>query len=195
MSQIDEDKWDRIYQGSEDKIIQAADVLRKNPHLLPKNGKALDAACGSGGNALFLSNHGLETYAWDISQVALNKLANKAESGSTNLVLEKRDIVSHPPDTNSFDVIVVSRFLQRWLVSHIINALRKEGLLFYQTFTKARVDETGPENPDIRLDENELLNLFKPLRIVHYREEGLVGNIDKGFRNEAMLIAQKLAND
>ncbi len=139
MSKVDEDKWDRIYQDSEDKIQQAADVLRENAHLLPKKGKALDAACGRGGNALFLHNHGLETHGWDISQIVLDKLADKIKPESADLILEKRDIVGQPPEANSFDVIVVSRFLQRELVGHLINALRTDGLLFYQTFTKTKV--------------------------------------------------------
>jgi tellurite methyltransferase len=37
---------------------------------------------------------------------------------------------------NAFDVIVVSRFLDRTLSDAIIDALKPDGLLFYQTFTR-----------------------------------------------------------
>jgi hypothetical protein len=35
--------------------------------------------------------------------------------------------------------------------------------------------------------------LFASLNILLYREEGGVGNLSRGFRNEAMLIGQKPA--
>jgi tellurite methyltransferase len=41
------------------------------------------------------------------------------------------------------------------------------------------------------LAENELLRLFSELRVLAYREEGRVGNMAEGFRNEAMIVAQK----
>jgi hypothetical protein len=42
-------------------------------------------------------------------------------------------------------------------------------------------------NPDYVLAPNELLTLCKGLRILAYGEEGEIG--DKGFRNEAMIVA------
>ena len=53
------------------------------------------------------------------------------------------------------------------------------------------MDDTGPSNPDYRLNVNELLVMFTRLRILLYREEGRIGDITRGFRNEAMLIARK----
>ena len=64
-------------------------------------------------------------------------------------------------------------------------------MIFYQTFTKLRVTEGGPRNPHFLLEDNELLHLFAALKVRVYREEGLLGELDSGFRNEAMLIAQK----
>lgn len=58
-------KWDRLYE--KDTSTEVASVLAENSYLLPSQGNALDLACGLGANALFLSEHGLETHAWDIS--------------------------------------------------------------------------------------------------------------------------------
>jgi len=108
-----------------------------------------------------------------------------------NIHTEIRDVIARPPDENSFDVIVVSHFLERTLMSRITNALLTNGLLFYQTFTRERVDDIGPNNDAYRLIENELLELCSNLHIVVYHEEGRIGNAAVGFRNEAMLIAQR----
>lgn len=187
----DADKWDRIYRSGGHAGQQAATVLAENLHLLPVSGRALDLACGQGTNALLLARHGLETHAWDISEVVIRKLEAIATDEDINLHPEQRDVVHQPPPAAAFDIIVVSRFLDRQLVPALVDALRQEGLIFYQTFIRDRVDETGPANPEYRLAVNELLTLFSALSIIFYREEGTIGDTTRGFRNEAMLIARK----
>ncbi len=186
----DQVKWDARYRGS-DKIPEPALVLQEFQHLLPASGQALDLACGLGGNALLLAEHGLTTYGWDISPVAIDRLKQEAVSRGLGLETDVRDVVAAPPAPASFDVIVVSRFLERELVTSLIQALRPGGLIYYQTFTADRVDDTGPHNPQYRLSQNELLTLFNSLRLIVYREDGLAGELSKGLRDEAMLVAQQ----
>jgi SAM-dependent methyltransferase len=169
----------------------AARVLADFEHLLPATGRALDLACGTGGNALLLAQHGLETWAWDISDTAVTQLQALARDSNAGITVQQRDVVCLPPDPGSFDVIVVSRFLDRDLIPAICRALREHGLIFYQTFTREKPPGCGPGNPDYLLEVNELLFLFKSLRIIYYREDGNIGDTARGFRNEAMLIAQK----
>lgn len=194
MSRSDEEKWDRIHQADADTPARTARILAENLHLLPKSGTALDVACGKGGNALLLARHGLTTHAWDISQTALDFLARKAAEASLTLYTAKRDVVMQPPTADAFDVIIATYFLERSIISALITGLRRNGLIFYQTFIKDKRDGYGPNNPDYRLDNNELLRLFFGMRVLYYREEGTVGDLNAGFRNEAMLIAQKTAS-
>jgi tellurite methyltransferase len=189
------DKWEKRYQSSvtdtEDKYPSAVEVLRNNQHLLPESGSALDLACGLGANAICLAEHGLTTSAWDISASALEQLTNYSKKYNLHIITKERDVTPHPPVVNSFDVIVISRFLDRNLIPHIKNAIKPKGLIFYQTFTKEKVNQSGPSNPDFLLDKNELLNCFHDWQILFYREEGITGNIKLGFRNQAMLVAEK----
>lgn len=182
--------WDNRYRDTID-VQQPAVVLREHLHLLPGTGKALDLACGLGANALLLANQGLETWAWDISPVAVARLAETAHRAGTPIHAEVRDVTSQPPEPDSFDVIVVSHFLERQLAPALRAALRPAGVLFYQTFSHLRIDESGPQNPVFRLEDNELLSLFTGLKVRVYREDGLLGDHQHGFRNEAMLVAQK----
>lgn len=183
-------KWDTRYRDADGPPVAAA-VLSDNAHLLPVQGAALDLACGLGGNALLLSAHGLTTDAWDLSSVAIDKLDQLAHARRLFVHTSVRDAVKSPPGPDRYDVIVISRFLERELAGAVVEALREHGLLFYQTFTREKVDEFGPSGPAYRLMENELLRLFEPLRVVLYREEGRIGDHTKGFRNEAMFIGQK----
>lgn len=183
-------KWNERYQHSAG-TPQPAQVLWENQHLLPATGKALDLACGLGGNAVLLAERGLETWAWDIADVAVQRLQSLALQHQLPLHVELRDVVAAPPVPESFDVIVVSRFLDRALITPLIHALRPDGLLLYQTFTTLAVENVGPKNPAYRLAPQELLRLFQPLRVVLYREEGRLGDVSRGVRNEAMFIGHK----
>ncbi len=158
------ERWDRRYREAGNTPPQAAAVLREHLDVLPRQGKALDLAAGLGGNALLLAEQGLDTYAWDISPVAMERL----KTIEPKIHCEARDVTDQPPTPGSFDVIVISRFLDRDLCPAIERALRPGGVLFYQTFT---VDsQGGPRNPAFLLQNGELPALFPELGKVVYRE-------------------------
>lgn len=185
-------KWNKIFAEQACDTAPGSDVLMQNRHLLPASGIALDYACGLGANAISLAQHNLETHAWDISDVALNKLNQYAKLRDLKIVTLVKDVEAQPPAPNSFDVIVVSNFLHRPSFPDLINALHHEGLLFYQTFITNKVNEIGPSNPDFLLASNELLHLCQGLEILVYREEGVQGDTNSGFRDQAMIVAKKV---
>ena len=185
-----QEKWNKRY-GNGTAIPAPLKVLTANEHLLPTTGEALDLACGLGANALYLAARGFKTVAWDISSVALARLQDEAKARKVTVTVREADlsISKIPPD--SFDVITVGHFLERGMVAEICRGLRVGGLLYYQTFTRDRISERGPDNPAFRLGENELLELFAQLQILVYREEGLNGDITQGCREEAYLVGQR----
>lgn len=184
-----EAKWDAIYQKND--VSLPADVLVVNSFLLPKEGCALDLASGLGANALFLAEKGLDVHAWDISSVALNILKQNALQKKLRVSVKQLFIQPEVLPKNTFDVIVLSRFLDRSLCNAIMEGLKPDGLLFYQTYVRDKVALNGPRNPDFLLARNELLQLFKSLTLVVYRENSLVGCLQCGERNEALFVGQK----
>ncbi|QPK62395.1 class I SAM-dependent methyltransferase [Methylomonas sp. LL1] len=184
-------KWDAIYSGHQPEF-NVADVLSNNRHLLPNHGAALDLACGSGGNALFLAEHGLHVDALDISPVALACLQDQAGQRQLSVTTRQGFITPDSLDQDHYDVIVISRFLDRSLCNAIMSALKSEGLLFYQTFTRDKLDQHGPSNPDYLLERNELLDLFSPLTLVYYQENAGIGDLRHGNRNEACFIGHNI---
>ena len=188
-------KWNKIYASKDSTNrkhhFNAANVLLDHSDLLPKTGVALDLACGLADNAIYLEKCGLKVHAWDISTTAIDKVNAYSIKNNISIVTEVRDIEKKPPVKNSFDVICVSYYLERSLVCDIIAALKPNGLLFYQTFINEKVSCVGPSNPQYRLQPNELLKLFSSLHILAYMEYGRVGDIEKGLRDVATLVAQK----
>lgn len=188
---FDIEKWDRRYESLSVEEARPAVVLAAHTHLLPAVGDALDLACGMGGNARLLAERGLRTQAWELSGVAVAKIQAYAQQTGLPLVAKQRDIERDRPPAEAFDVIVVAHYLDRAVVPSIAKALRPGGLLFYQTFTREAVDSIGPRSEHYRLRPNELLRLFPRLRVLAYREEGRVGDLRTGWRNEALLVALK----
>ena len=178
------DKWNRIYAGR-DGAGKPAEVLTRYAHLLPDQGRALDLAAGLGANARFLAERGLTSHAWDVSDVAMNRISHPGVSAAA------RDVEADPPETGSFDVIVVSRFLERTICSDVVRALRPGGLLYYQTFVQDKPAGAGPSNPAFLLEQGELLRLFAGLRVLAFHDEGQVGNCEAGLRNESLLVARR----
>lgn len=192
MPEKEREKWNCRYRSAGSSATEPSFVLKEYGYLLPNSGKALDLAAGLGANALYLASRGMECSAWDISNVAMERLSAQAAEKGLSIICDAKDAVARPPVAKSFDVIVVSRFLHRPLCPAISAALRPGGMLFYQTFIQDKTEpDFGPSNPDYLLTTNELLRLFHDLTVRVYREEGTVGNPANGFRNEACLIAEK----
>ena len=189
MSLIQE-KWDAAYRQDRGELT-AATVLQKNQFLLPTEGRALDLACGLGANSVLLANAGLKVDAWDLSPVAIEQLQQQATNEDLTIYPQVHDVIQSPPKVNSFDVIVVSFFLDRALCSSLVAALKSGGLLFYQTHCQQNLTQQGPSNPDYLLADNELLVLFSELKVRGYSENSLLGNHQQGLRNQAFLIAEK----
>ncbi len=189
MSNATQEKWDRHYQAKAEATAVA--VVSDNVHLLPPSGRGVELACGLAANAFLLADKGLTMEAWDISPVAIEQVNAKARAQGSAVRAEVRDLVESPPDVGGYDVVVVSRFLERTLAPSIRDALKPGGLLFYQTYTRTKVSDGGPGRDEWRLADNELLTLFGPMQVLVYREEGCVGDTSRGFRNEAMLVARK----
>ncbi len=185
-------RWNKRYQEdlqSEPQEIMPCSVLSEFGYLLPKKGLALDLACGLAGNAFYLAKHGLHVHAVDISQVAIDAVNNKAHEVGLEVEGVVRDIEAIGLADYQYDVIVVSYFLNRQLIPEIIQHLKQGGLLFYQTWSKEKVKEIGPKNADFLLGKGELLACCEGMNILHYHEEGLVGDLQKGFRSQAKVIA------
>jgi len=189
-------KWDETYKNADITSAKPAQILSENAHLLPssllQNSIALDLACGRAGNAIFLAEQGFNVDAVDISSNVLESLESFVKQQSLSISCECRDIETKGLSDKKYDVIVVSYFLNRELFPQIINALKPNGLLFYETWSQEKVNDSGPSNPEYRLKAGELLKLSQALHPLFYREEGDQGDTSKGTRNIAMLVAKNI---
>ncbi|MEE9304079.1 MAG: class I SAM-dependent methyltransferase, partial [Thiotrichaceae bacterium] len=76
-------RWDNRYKDSIEEALPCS-LLSEYGYFLPKQGLALDLACGMAGNAFYLADKGLQVHAVDISPVAIKRVNEAAQqSGKT----------------------------------------------------------------------------------------------------------------
>ncbi|MBL8471130.1 MAG: class I SAM-dependent methyltransferase [Rhodocyclaceae bacterium] len=115
--------------------------------------EVLDVACGSGRHARLLAACGLRVEAVDRDAGALAILAG--EGGITTRLTDLEG-KPWPYGGRSFAGIVVTNYLHRPLLSHLLGALAPGGILIYETFMAGNEKFGRPSNPDFLLREHEL---------------------------------------
>ena len=184
--------WDNVYSEKSVANATPSDVLKENGCLLPSGGRALDFASGLAGNSIYLAKKGYEVTAWDMSAVAVNKINEHAEIEELNLKAEVHDLENNLPDVrNEFDVIVVSYFLDRENLRYLYDVLKKDGLLFYQTFSGEQYQNQGPSRAEFRLKQNELLNVFSDMNLLFYREDDCRSADAEARQGQVYFVAKK----
>jgi len=178
-----------------------ASFLLQQVGRLPK-GKVLDVAAGRGRHALYLLSRGMQVEAVDRDADALASLeaAAKAQhlSGLTTRMLDLEPVSDRPPDLghDRYDAVIVFFYLHRPLFPALMEALKPNGLLLYETFT---IDNyfrrQHPRRWEFCLAQNELLRLTSPLRVLHYDEGDHDGGHGGGPAFTARLVAQNARPD
>jgi len=130
-------------------------------------GRALDLACGSGRNALWLAQQGWSVTAVDGSATAIQILRDRAtylevEVDTQIADLEKAGFVIEPA---RWDLIAICYYLQRELFEPSKCGLVPGGILV----AIALLSEPGKDN-SFRLEPGELRGYFDGWEILHDRE-------------------------
>jgi SAM-dependent methyltransferase len=190
MTDADRDKWQRRYaEAGYTPRTHPTTLLEEWLPRLPR-GRALDLACGTGRNALRLARAGYRVDAMDISTAALDRgAAGAVELGvEVNWISGDLDFAELAPD--SYDLVVVARYVNRRLTDALMGSLRDGGYLLYEQHLLSEQEVAGPSSRNFRLRPNELLEMFGTLRVLYYRES-LITDPDGRTMALAQLIACK----
>jgi 2-polyprenyl-3-methyl-5-hydroxy-6-metoxy-1,4-benzoquinol methylase len=122
-SESDRTRWDRKYAAGEGPAhFRPKRFLVENRHLLSGQ-RALDVACGFGGNAMYLASTGFQVDALDVSGIALSRARAEAirRSLCVNWVQADLDRWWFPADR--YDLVTVFFYLNRDLMPHLASTL------------------------------------------------------------------------
>jgi tellurite methyltransferase len=140
---------------------------------MAKKRRALDIACGTGRNTIYLAKQGFTVDAVDISDEGLKKF--KGIDPLIRPVCADLDHFNISP--NRYDLIVNIRYLNRRLFPYIKEGLVSGGVLIFESFMERPGKEKTvtkenyqPSCRDYLFRENELLHGFLSLTVRYYRE-------------------------
>ena len=189
MSEDDKNHWEERYAGD-------GREPKRNPSALltewlrdHEPGKALDLACGTGRNALYLAEKGGDVTAIDVSPRAISLAAALAREKGLRINWIAADLDNYAIQ-GQHDLIVVSFFtVSKSMVSAVINALKQGGILLSENHL---LSPSGDEAHKHRfhLKPGELKELFNGLAMIRYEERRVEGK-DGRPAYRASLVAQK----
>ncbi len=145
--------------------------VRRFAPLIPAGGMVLDFACGRGRHSRLLAELGYRVEAVDRDKQALELLA-----GLPRITTRVADLESGewPYTRARFDGVVVTNYLYRPRFDLLLDVLRADGVLIYETFMVGNEALGKPSNPDFLLRRDELLERVRGRLNVTAFEQGRV---------------------
>lgn len=173
-------KWNRKYEerlmnGEESEVNER---LKKLEQYFSGEGSALDFACGLGQNSIFLAEKGFHVESLDISEIAIQHLQSEASKRQIHVEGTVTDLSEWSNlylAENKFELIVITYYLDRDILPHLKNVLKKSGLFFMETFYISEKCHTHGVSERYKLNSQELLAEFKNWQILYYEENEVEG--------------------
>jgi SAM-dependent methyltransferase len=150
--------------------------------------RALDVACGSGRDAVYLALEGWDVEATDVLPDALGRAEDLARRSGVSIRTFVRDLECQSMLPQSrYDLVTVFRFLHRGLFPALRDAVASGGFIAYETFHE-RNRETGrrPCSPQHLLASGELGKAFDGWEILLARDA-----VEQDGRYYSSLLARK----
>jgi len=133
--------------------------------------RALDLAMGRGRHALLLARHEFQTYGVDLQHDVVRDAVRSAALDGLLVRGWCADLTISPLPVEAFDLVLVTRYLQRNLFASIQRAVKPGGFVLYETFTVAqRLLGSGPTSAAHLLEPGELRDCFGDWNVLFYEE-------------------------
>ncbi len=189
MAEQDKVKWDKKYSENTEFLSyrSAAQMVEEYYHCCGGK-RVLDLACGAGRHALFLSKRDYLVDAVDISPVALNHLRQQIND---NVTLIEADLDTYIPQKESYDLVIMTNFLDRDLIRRAKEALKVGGLFIVETYMEDEANEKEGYNPDFLLQPQELKQIFSDYEIVAYDESWNESYEKRRMKKQAITVRKR----
>jgi SAM-dependent methyltransferase len=139
--------------------------------IVPPRRRALDVAAGRGRHLLVLARSGFTVFGVDRQLDALQDAAALMAQTGQRLRAWCADLTASPLPRARFELVLVTRYLQRDLFASLKAALVPGGAIVYETFTeRQRAHGRGPTSPDHLLRAGELRSYFKDFEVLFEEE-------------------------
>lgn len=168
-------KWNRKYgerlMNGEESLVN--ERLKKFEQYFPDGGMALDFACGLGQNSIYLAEQGFHVQSFDISDVAIQNLRAEASKKQLHVEAKVSDLTEWSNlslSKDSFNLVVITYYLDREIIPKLKQVLDKSGLFFLETFYQSNKCHSDGVSDRYKLQSQELLVEFKDWQILFFEE-------------------------
>jgi tellurite methyltransferase len=145
-------------------------IARLSAHQVPRP-RALDVATGRGRHTWRLARAGFKTFGVDLAFEMVRDAQAIASRAGLDVACWCADVNRHPMPRSWFDLVVVTRFLERGLFPAIRATVAPGGVVLYETFTTDQLSlGWGPKSPSHLLLPGELRRLFEGFDELAYEE-------------------------
>jgi SAM-dependent methyltransferase len=158
--------WERRYRADEETSASSPHLLVVQAASSLPPGRALDLACGTGCNALWLAEHGWSVTAVEGSPTALEILRRRATGLNVETHLADLEDVGFTIQPGRYDLIAMCYYFQRSLIEECRLGLVPGGVIVMI----ALLIEPGKEHSTFRLRPGELRGYFADWQILHHHE-------------------------
>lgn len=179
-------RWDARYREEGVKAPEPSPFLLSLDGSLPRKGRALDVAGGTGRHAIWLARRGLEVALVDVSPVGVSLAREAATAAGVRIDARVADLETTPFPAGPWDLVVSFYYLWRPIFAAYIANLSPGGLLVVAQSTRTNLQRHQRPAERFLLADGELPSLIPGLDIVHYQE----GWLQQG-RHEAQIVARK----
>jgi tellurite methyltransferase len=156
--------WEEKYRSGDGGSEDAPTILLVEVAAKLAPGTAIDLACGTGRNALYLAERGWTVKAVDGSKTAIDVLRQRAAACHLHMDAQVADLTA-PSFTlapEAFDLVLIAFYLQRDLFAKAKSALRPGGVIV----AIAHTPEPGEKWSEKRARPGELHGFFEGWQIL-----------------------------
>jgi SAM-dependent methyltransferase len=160
-------RWNARYEGGFETSFDPHPLAARALSLALPDGPVADLACGPSGSALLAAAHGRRVTAVDVSEVALDRLAQEARRrGLGNLItVVQADLATWRPRPGSYALVLCTSFWDRAVFTAAAGAVAAGGALGWEALT-ADAWRDRPGRPGLRpewcLEPGEPASLLPP---------------------------------
>ncbi len=190
MSDGDRQRWNAKYEARTHGGARHHSFFDSMTAVLPRTGRALDVAGGTGRHALWLAKRGLQTTIVDVSDVGLVLAAARAADADEQLSTLRRDLETEGLPAGPWNVVVCVHYLERSMFPQLAAGLAAEGWFVMVHPTVTNLERHHKPSRRFLLLPGELETLVAPHLDVVSCEESWS---ESGF-HEARLVARARPN-
>lgn len=133
--------------------------------------RALDLAMGHGRHLPLLAGAGFRPFGVDLSMAAVRDAVSRAAASGVRVAAFCADMTVHPLPARWFDLVLVTRYLDRARMPALADAVAPGGFVIYETFTRHQLRlGRGPTSPAHLLEQGELASCFSDHALLFYEE-------------------------